>query len=161
MQILLSLGSSIGNRGNNIIECVNCLKSIDIKNIKVASIYETSPDGGVAKNMFYNTTICGEFKRDVFELFFLCKSIEFAIGRRKTIRWDDRIIDIDILLYGNKIIKNQFLEIPHPRFHLRKFVLVPAVEIASEFIHPVLKKSIYNIANMYKNFLDIKKIKYD
>ena len=141
-KVLLALGTSIGDKEKNIQECIEYLKSINVQNIETASLYETLPEGGVAKNVFLNTAVLGEVEYEPKELLFLCKSIEFAMGRRKTMRWSDRIIDIDILLYGDQIIDYPLLKVPHPLFHLRSFALKPAVEIAGSLMHSVLKKTL-------------------
>jgi 2-amino-4-hydroxy-6-hydroxymethyldihydropteridine diphosphokinase len=75
-------------------------------------------------------------------LFDFLKSIEESMGREKTIRFGPRNIDIDILLYDQTIIKTEDLVIPHPRLHERRFVLEPLVEIAPDYVHPVLHKTI-------------------
>jgi len=71
-----------------------------------------------------------------------CKKAESEIGRIPRQRWKEREIDIDILLYGTKLIKSEFLTIPHPEMHKRKFVLIPAAEIAGKMFHPTFGKTI-------------------
>ena len=75
----------------------------------------------------------------------MLKKIEHDMGRQDTIKWGTRIIDLDILLYNDIILKTDSLTIPHPLMHEREFVLGPLTEIAGDFIHPVLKKSIADL----------------
>ena len=75
------------------------------------------------------------------------------MGRRREKKWEPRIIDIDILFYGNEIVNEDGLIIPHPETEKRKFVLIPMAEIASEFIHPVLKKTMRELLNESKDGL--------
>jgi len=70
------------------------------------------------------------------------KQLEVQLGREQSFRWGPRLIDIDILFYNDLILESESLTIPHPRLHERAFVLVPLADIAPDFIHPVLKKTI-------------------
>ena len=78
------------------------------------------------------------------------------MGRVREQKWAPRLIDIDIIFYGNNIIKTEFLTIPHPFMHERKFVLVPIMEIAKDFIHPVLNQSIEKIFKESNDPLEVK-----
>jgi 2-amino-4-hydroxy-6-hydroxymethyldihydropteridine diphosphokinase len=74
--------------------------------------------------------------------------VEKRMGRvRKGIKWESRIIDLDLLLVGNEIINDKNLIVPHPRMHMRRFVMAPMVDIAPDLIHPVLKRSMREILN--------------
>lgn len=142
--IYLSLGSNIGNRRKNIENALEELEKHNIKKIKISSFYETEPVGPKQRN-FYN--IAGKFKTaaEPLELLAILKAIEKKLGRKKTFRWGPRIIDIDILFYGKKIIETKFLTIPHKEIPNRAFVLVPMKEIAPNFIHPKIHKKISTI----------------
>jgi len=78
-------------------------------------------------------------------LLLFLQDIEKKLGRVRTVKNGPRAIDLDILFYGNAVLKSQNLEIPHPRLHKRKFVLEPLCEIAPDFIHPVLKKKMRDL----------------
>ncbi|MDR0401828.1 MAG: 2-amino-4-hydroxy-6-hydroxymethyldihydropteridine diphosphokinase [Endomicrobium sp.] len=150
--VYLSLGSNIGNREKNIISALFFLQSsgcIIIK--KISSFYETSPIGP-RQNEFYNiainvlTNICS------IDLLILIKHIENILGRKKTMKWGPRVIDIDILFFGNEIIAidtipgTKFnLFIPHMELQNRLFVLIPLSEIIHNFIHPILNVDISDI----------------
>jgi len=126
----LGIGSNLGNRRNNIKKALDYLaKTKGIKIEKTSRIYETEPVGGPAQRKFLNAAI--KIKTSLTPQLFLkiIKKIEKDLGRRKTVRFGPREIDLDILLYGNKIIKRRDLTIPHPRMFEREFVLKPLREI--------------------------------
>ena len=126
----LGIGSNLGNRRKNIKKALDYLaKTKGIKIEKTSRIYETEPVGGPAQRKFLNAAI--KIKTSLTPQLFLkiIKKIEKDLGRRKTVRFGPREIDLDILLYGNKIIKRRDLTIPHPRMFEREFVLKPLREI--------------------------------
>jgi len=110
-------------------------------------LYLTSPWGFDSSNLFFNLLLVGKTYLSPWALLFEIKKIEFLIGRKpkKTKEYEDRIIDIDIIFYENEIIEGSALTIPHPRAHQRGFVIIPALELIPEWIHPVLKKSVKEI----------------
>jgi 2-amino-4-hydroxy-6-hydroxymethyldihydropteridine diphosphokinase len=110
-------------------------------------LYLTSPWGFDSSNLFFNLLLVGKTFLSPWALLFEIKKIEFLIGRKpkKTKEYEDRIIDIDIIFYENEIIEGSALTIPHPRAHQRGFVIIPALELIPEWIHPVLKKSVREI----------------
>jgi 2-amino-4-hydroxy-6-hydroxymethyldihydropteridine diphosphokinase len=108
-----------------------------------SAIYETEPWGFESDDIFWNQVIKIETSISPEEVLHQTQQIEQDLGRiRKVQQYDSRIIDIDILFYGNQIIQTENLVVPHPRLQERKFALVPLCEIAPELIHPVLQKSI-------------------
>jgi 2-amino-4-hydroxy-6-hydroxymethyldihydropteridine diphosphokinase len=80
------------------------------------------------------------------------------LGRRREEKWGSRTIDIDILFYGNEIIEDENLQVPHPELHNRRFTLEPLAEIAPGLLHPVLKKTILDVKNELKDSLIVKKL---
>ena len=144
----LSLGSNIGNRKKNIEKALVQLEKNNIKKIKLSSFYETEPVGPIQRN-FYN--IAGKFKTELTPVALLkkIKEIESLLGRKKTYRWGPRIIDIDILFYGKKIIKTKNLIIPHKEICKRLFVLIPLNEIAPNLVHITAHKKIKTLLVMY------------
>ncbi len=136
-KVLISLGSNDGNREENIENAIKLFSETDaIDDVFVSSYYETEPVGIAYQPWFLNVVISGKTSMPLMNLIQLCKSIEYAMGRKLGVRWGQRNIDLDILLYGNSLIDMEQLTVPHPRMHERKFVLVPAAEIAGEQIHP-------------------------
>jgi len=136
--VFLSLGSNVGDRENNLRKAVDLISSNpNINVVKVSSIYETEPMYFKDQNYFYNIVlqarVCGELTP--FEMIGFLKGIEYGFGRKRSEkRYGPRIIDIDLLYYGEMVIESDFFTVPHPGIEERKFVLVPLSEIAPEFI---------------------------
>ncbi|WP_297213414.1 MULTISPECIES: 2-amino-4-hydroxy-6-hydroxymethyldihydropteridine diphosphokinase [Thermodesulfovibrio] len=140
--IYLSLGSNLGDREKNLETALSELKNEGIVILKKSSIYETAPWGYEKQPEFLNMAMEGLTLLEPYDLLKLIKEIENKMGRKKTIKYGPRVIDIDIIFYNNIILKSEVLTIPHPLMHKRDFVLKPLCEIASEFIHPELKISV-------------------
>ena len=141
-KIYLSIGSNKGNRYSFIKEALRLIRKDIGKVILMSKIYETK-SWGFQSDDFLN--ICIMIKSDLLpaELLNKLKNIEDRIGRiRNSTKILAREIDIDILFYSDKIVDDEDLIIPHPRLHLRNFVLYPLNDIASDFIHPILLKPI-------------------
>ena len=138
VDVFLSLGSNMGNRENNLRKAVDLIgRSHNINIIKVSSIYETEPMYFKDQDSFYNIVLQAQVDRELspFEIIGFLKGIEYGFGRKRSEkRYGPRIIDIDLLYYGEMVIESDFFTIPHPRIEERKFVLVPLSEIAPEFI---------------------------
>jgi len=126
----LGLGSNLGNRRKNIKKALDYLAKIKgIKIEKSSRIYETKPVGGPTQRKFLNAAIKIRTSLSPQLLLAALKKIEKDLGRKPTVRFGPRPIDLDILLYANKIIKRKNLVIPHPRMFRREFVLRPLREI--------------------------------
>lgn len=126
----LGAGSNLGNRRENIKKALDYLaKTRGVRIEKASRIYETEPVGGLAQNRFLNAAIKIQTSLTPQLLLKALKKIEKDLGRKKTVRWGPREIDLDILLYADKIIKRKNLIIPHPRMFEREFVLRPLREI--------------------------------
>lgn len=136
VDVFLSLGSNMGNREDNLRKAVDLIgRSHNINIIKVSSIYETEPMYFKDQDSFYNIVLQAQVDRELspFEIIGFLKGIEYGFGRRTRNKYGPRIIDIDLLYYGEMVIESDFLTIPHPKIEERKFVLVPLSEIAPEF----------------------------
>lgn len=153
MNIYLSFGSNVGNRQKHIEDAILELSKNNIKQIKKSSLYETFPIGPKQRK-FYN--LVAKFKTNLSaeELLKMLKDIEKKLGRIKTFRWGPRVIDIDILFYGNKIVNLKKLIIPHKEIANRLFVLYPMNEISSNFVHPIIKKTIKTILKEFPKSTD-------
>ena len=139
VEAYLGLGSNMGERLNNLEMALDFL-SERLRIDKVSATYETDPVGNTEQPRFLNL-VCQVFTRLTPEgLLALAKGIECKLGRKGK-SGAPRPIDIDILLYGERIIKTPELVIPHPQMTARRFVLVPLAEIAPEVIHPVSRKT--------------------
>jgi 2-amino-4-hydroxy-6-hydroxymethyldihydropteridine diphosphokinase len=106
-----------------------------------SSIIETAPWGKTDQPAFLNQVLKIKTRFPPLFLMEILLDIEKAMGRNRTEKWGPRIIDIDILFFNNRIINEKGLCIPHPHLHEREFVLKPMVEIAPDFVHPVLQKT--------------------
>ncbi len=146
MVCYLGLGSNIGNRKENMLKAKSALNSSSQVNVLQSStIIETDPVGNTNQPKFLNCVLKIETNLKPAELLTKCLEIESKLRRIRIKKWEPRIIDIDILLYGDKIIKEDYLVIPHPELHKREFVLRSLVEICPEFVHPKLNKKILKI----------------
>jgi 2-amino-4-hydroxy-6-hydroxymethyldihydropteridine diphosphokinase len=141
----IGIGSNLGNREENCERAIFLLEENGIRVINRSSKIETEPWGFKNQPRFINMVIEIETDIEPKELLNLLKKIEIEIGRRPSFRWGPRMIDLDLLLYGDLVIKTPELEIPHPGTYNRDFVLKPLTEIAPNKVHPVIKKSFKEI----------------
>ena len=146
--VFVGLGSNKGNRKKNILRAIEILKKNNRKILKISSICETKPYGYRKQRNFLNAVVKLKTALSPGNFLLLCKKIEKEIGRKKVFRWGPREIDIDILFFDKKVLKSRKLTIPHKDLHNREFVLTPLSEIAPNFVHPVLKKRIFEIRNV-------------
>lgn len=146
--VFLSLGSNLGNR-KSLLQRAILLIGNDIGEILLESdIYESEAWGYMSENKFLNMAICISTKLLPEVLLGDLKKIEGTMGRKKsTGGYIDRSIDIDIIFYDDLVISKPEITIPHPHMANRRFVLQPLNDIAPDFIHPVLKKSVQNLLN--------------
>ncbi|HOJ51340.1 MAG TPA: 2-amino-4-hydroxy-6-hydroxymethyldihydropteridine diphosphokinase [Syntrophales bacterium] len=134
----IGLGSNLGDRVGNCREALTRISALPMTRlVATSSFYLTSPVGYLKQGDFVNATC--EIKTGLHprELLFALKGIEKAMGRAPAKRWGPRLIDLDILLYDHAWINEEDLEIPHPRLHERRFVLIPLCEIAPYVLHPL------------------------
>ena len=139
----IGLGSNLGDRAKNINEAVAMLdysENVGVSN--VSSLYETEPVGYADQGPFLNAVAEVKTTLTPRELLAKCMTIEEKLGRVRTVKWGPRTIDLDILLYADRVIDEADLKVPHPLMHEREFVLVPLAEITPDAVHPVLKKTI-------------------
>ncbi len=139
--IYLALGSNMGDRLANLEKARQALAP-QVRIIMASAIYETTPWGYIEQEDFLNQVLEAETELLPLELLNWLKDIEERLGRKKGFRNGPRMIDVDILFYGELILEMEQLQIPHARLHERAFVLVPLADIAPQFVHPVLGKAI-------------------
>jgi len=138
--IFIALGSNLGNREENLqAALVHFAPHLDI--IMRSSVYQTEPWGFKNQPPFLNQVVRAASALNPLDLLHHLKGIESEMGRQPNFQYGPRCIDLDILLYGQTRCQTQALTIPHPHIAQRAFVLVPLVEIAPDFIHPVLHKT--------------------
>jgi 2-amino-4-hydroxy-6-hydroxymethyldihydropteridine diphosphokinase len=140
--VYLSLGSNVGNRAKNLRAAIDELPHAGVAVKKVSSFYETEPVDLREQPWFLNCAVEAETHFDAMILLRALREIETKMGSKKLVAKGPRLIDMDILLYGSETMDTPELQVPHPRMHLRRFVLVPLVEIAPEAVHPLLKMTV-------------------
>ncbi len=134
--VYLSLGSNIGDRAKNLHAAIAALPGVGVRVTKVSSFYETEPVDLREQPWFLNCVVEGETEVPAGQLLKKLREIESRMGSKKLVAKGPRVIDLDILLYGQETIDTPELQVPHPYMHLRRFVLVPLAEIAPELRHP-------------------------
>ena len=145
-RVYLSLGSNVGDRAANLNTAIDRLCAWgDV--VAVSSFYETEPVEFTAQHWFLNCAVALDTDKTPKQLLAGILDIEQQLGRRRAQKNGPRIIDIDILLFGNSIVDDPGLTIPHPAMQERRFVLEPLTEIAPDARHPVFKQTIRELHN--------------
>lgn len=130
MKYALTLGTNIGDRKKNLEKAITAINNIPYTDvINVSSVYETEPVGYIRQDDFYNVAVVVKSQYEPHEMLGICLGIESGLGRVRGIRFGPRLIDIDIIFAEDKKINTKNLEVPHPRYHERRFVLEPLLEI--------------------------------
>lgn len=151
VRVFVGLGSNLGDRGLNLLLAVRGMLDAALPVHKLSSVYETEPVDVHEQPFFLNMVAELRFTGAPLPapdaVLARLLRIEYALGRRREseVRRGARPIDLDLLLYGNELINTEFLQLPHPRLHLRRFVLVPLAEIAPHFVHPTLHHTIAHL----------------
>lgn len=145
-QAYIGIGS---NQGDKLENCERALRMVaaipETRLTASSSFFDSEPLGG-AQTWYVNGAAAVDTDLDPGSLLGSCQAIEWRMGRRRTARrWEDRIIDLDLLFFDDLIIDDALLKIPHPELHKRKFVLMPMCEIAAEVVHPIFKLSIVQL----------------
>lgn len=157
--IFISIGSNLGNR---IDACAQANERIDsekeITVIKKSSLFETEPVGYKDQPNFINQLIKIRTELSPENLLNFLLLIERELGRIRSMHWGPRIVDLDLLFYGQKVINSTNLIVPHPELHKRRFVLIPFSEIAPCFYHPLLKKTATELLVETKDQSMVKKL---
>lgn len=156
--IVIAFGSNLGNKIENINKAIDL---IPYKSKVTSFLYRNPPQYFTEQPEFYNGVFscCTDEKPN--DVLSTLKDIEMNIGRKETFRNGPRVIDLDLIFYGDQIIESDKLIVPHPRLHERDFVLTPLMDICPEFIHPILKKSVKELFKELKENTLIKCIQID
>ncbi len=134
--VYIALGTNVGDREHNLREALCLLAEAGIHILKISSIYETEPVDYLEQAWFLNAVLEAQTDLPALDLLHKLRAIELAMGSKKAFAKGPRLIDLDLLLYGNDAIATPELQVPHPRMLQRRFVLVPLAEIAPNVRHP-------------------------
>lgn len=143
--VYLALGSNLGDRRENLRQAVASLSPQMVVKAK-SHLYETPPWGYEDQPSFLNQAVKAETYVEAEPLLKHIKRLEVALGRKASFPNGPRLIDIDLLFYDDLVLDTPVLTLPHPRLHERGFVLLPMMDIAPEFVHPVLKRTVREMA---------------
>ncbi len=135
MKAVISLGSNLENRKLNLDIAITQLESI-LDQLKVSPYIETKPVGGPVQDDFINAVAIGNCELTAEELLKKLLAIEDQMGRVRDVKWGPRIIDLDLIVYGDQVIDSVFLKLPHPLAQSREFVLVPWLAIDPDGLIP-------------------------
>ncbi len=150
-KVYLSLGSNLGNRQANIETALSMLEEARLRIIRRSPLYETEPRDLPNQPWFLN--LIAEAETVLFPMMLLnhILQVERTMGRRRTVSKGPRLIDVDIIIYGQSVVSGARLTIPHARMHERRFVLEPLAELAPELRHPVLRRTVREMLGNVKD----------
>src|SRR5882762_6866763 len=154
--IYLSLGSNLGDRAENLRAAIAALPGIGVRVANVSSMYETEPVDYLEQPWFLNCAVEAETSLAPLDLLHALRGIEERLGSQKEFAKGPRLLDMDILLYGDETIGSPELQIPHPRMLQRNFVLAPLAEIAPSLKHPGWTA---NVAEIFAKSADASQVK--
>lgn len=153
MQVYIALGSNLGNKRRNLVTAAALLAERAGEVGAISSFYETEPWGFESEHSFLNAALMLETTLAPLDLLRLTQEVERELGRtaKSDSVYHDRLIDIDLLLYGEEVINQPGLQIPHPLMHRRAFVMTPMAEIAPAVVHPVLGKTMKVLSDLLES----------
>jgi 2-amino-4-hydroxy-6-hydroxymethyldihydropteridine diphosphokinase len=144
---LIALGSNLGDRLENLragLAGIEEAAGVDI--VAVSPVYETAPVGGPDdQGPYLNAALAADTTLDAAELLALLHRIEAGRERQRTVHWGPRTLDLDLLVHGDLVTDTATLEVPHPRMHERRFVMVPVCDIAPDVVHPRLGRTMRDL----------------
>ena len=157
----VGLGSNLGDRAGNLLLAVRGLMEASFFVNKLSAVYETEPVDleNASEHPKYLNMAAEIFVKSVSPSQMLARMlrIEYLLGRKDKNLKKPRTVDLDLLLFGNFQLYTEFLTLPHPRMHERKFVLVPLAELAPHFVHPVQNKTIQELLEMLKDDSEVRR----
>jgi 2-amino-4-hydroxy-6-hydroxymethyldihydropteridine diphosphokinase len=156
--VYLALGSNVGGRAKNLREAIRLIGEAGVRVERRSSIYETAPLGYLDQGWFLNSVLQGHTELSAVELLHTLRAIEGQMGSNKPFANGPRLIDLDILLYGDETISQNDLQVPHPRMLQRRFVLVPLAEIAPEWKHPSWSGNVKEMLDQTPDRSEVRKV---
>jgi 2-amino-4-hydroxy-6-hydroxymethyldihydropteridine diphosphokinase len=157
--VYIGLGTNIGEREENLRAALQHLPDVGVHIRRVSSVYETEPLDYLDQDWFLNAALEGATELDALDLLRALRVIESQMGSRKTIPKGPRLIDLDVLLYGNETLDTPELQVPHPRMLERRFVLVPLAEIAPTLRHPAWPAGVTQLLAVTRDRSAVKKFR--
>jgi 2-amino-4-hydroxy-6-hydroxymethyldihydropteridine diphosphokinase len=144
----VGIGSNLGDKLSNCLKAIEMVDNVpDCRVIVQSDFFRTDPVGVEGHDWYVNGAISLETDLSAHELLNNLLAIEANLGRKRNKKWEPRTIDLDILLFGQDVIDEKDLTIPHPLMHLRKFVLMPMVQLVPNLVHPVLGNTMEELLN--------------
>jgi 2-amino-4-hydroxy-6-hydroxymethyldihydropteridine diphosphokinase len=159
MTAYVGLGSNVGDRAGNLLLGIRGILDAGLEVTRLSNIYESEPVETFAQPYFLNMVaeLSGDKLPEPEQLLARMLRVEYALGRRRQLAKGPRLIDLDLLLYGDHTSATEFLSLPHPRLHLRRFVLTPLAELDPDLIHPTLKRTIGELLEKVDDQSEVKK----
>lgn len=154
----IGIGSNLGDRVSLCRRAIDEIGKFPRSHVSVrASFYDTEPLEYSDQERFINTVVEVRTELAPEDLFAACLDVERLLGRERAMRYGPRTIDLDLLLYGDAVVRSEYLVLPHPKLHLRRFVLEPLAEIAPGAVHPVLKRRIRDLLEELAEDQDVRR----
>ncbi|MBL7692736.1 MAG: 2-amino-4-hydroxy-6-hydroxymethyldihydropteridine diphosphokinase [Flavipsychrobacter sp.] len=158
VRVFLGLGTNDGDREELLKAAMGEIGARCGRLVAVSAVYETAAWGLTDQPDFLNMVVELETPLAPTELLDVLQDIEADLQRVRVVRWGPRTMDLDLLFYGDEVIETERLTVPHPRIAERRFVLVPLVEIAADFVHPVNGKTIVELLEECPDTLEVRKL---
>ena len=158
-KVYISIGSNLGDKLRMINSAIEMIEEHEIIVTSISPYYTTEPWGYENQNEFLNCVVEIETNFSPWKLLSIFQKTELSLGKDIKVRWGERTIDIDIVLFGEKIIYEKKLIIPHPRYHKRNFVLIPLCDISKDIIDPLSKINIGSLLKINKDKNKVKLLK--
>jgi len=156
--VYVALGTNLGDREENLREAIRLIREAGVQITRLSSVYETEPVDYLDQPWFLNAVLEAPTTLSAAQLLTTLRSIESRMGSKKPFAKGPRLIDLDILLYGDDTVETSDLQVPHPRMLQRKFVLVPLAEIAPNLKHPSWRANVAELLTLSADSSQVRRI---